>query len=437
MTLSLVPESGGAVTELPLGTAIGPARWPEFLPDGRQLLLQVRSPDPEKRGIYLRALDQTNIEPRRLVGSDFAARYASGHLLFLENGRLLAQTFDADRGEVSGTPMPVTGGVGTSTNGYAAFSVSTTGVLAYAGPLSGVSELRWVNRSGQPAEMVSPAGDYVDFRLSNDQSRLAYARVDPQSEFPDVWVLDFARKTSARVTTERLTDASAVWSPNGEQLVFRSNRGTSSGNDLFLTASAPGGVARQIYGGGPTGTIIPCCWAADGSVAFFQIAPASVANGYGIWRVDVETGAATTVLDTVANELQPALSLDGRWMAYASDQSGHYEIHVREYPDGNTPTVVSTDGGMQPQWRADGHELYYLQGDGSLMAVTVSPGARFNASAPTRIFKAPGVSTVLNPFRMDYVPAKDGQRFLMRIPVDAEKRAGITVILNWPALLKK
>ena len=122
-------------------------------------------------------------------------------------------------------------------------------------------------------------------------------------------------------------------------------------------------------------------------------------------------------------------------MAYASDQSGRYEIYVQDFPAGSRRTLVSTSGGMQPQWRGDGRELFYIQADGSLMQVGIKTGDRFDHVTPKALFKT-AIPTVLNPYRMDYVAAPDGQRFLMKVPVKATPPA-ITVVLNWPALLKK
>jgi serine/threonine protein kinase len=120
--------------------------------------------------------------------------------------------------------------------------------------------------------------------------------------------------------------------------------------------------------------------------------------------------------------------------AYASDQSGQYEIYVQEFPSG-TQRTISIGGGMQPQWRRDGHELYYLAPDGSLMHVAVNAGERLTTTAPKVLFKTL-IPPVLNPYRMDYVPAVDGQRFLMKVPLNRDAPV-ITVVLNWPALLDR
>ena len=351
---------------------------------------------------------------------------------------MLAQPFDVTRLELSGTPAVVARGVGGSSSAYGAFSVSTTGVLAYAGRLSNQSELRWVDRAGRTGNLVAPESDYVDLRLSPDQSRLAYSRVDPQSQAPDVWILDLTRGTSTRITSERLTDATPIWSPNGEQIIFRSNRSSSIGVELYLTTSSPGGTITRIYGLEDAGrdtpsNVVPYYWSSDGQLVFSQ---ATMGAGYGIWTSAVEQKSSKPILDTEQyNELQAAVSPGGRWMAYASDQSGRYEIYVQDFPAGTQRTLVSTAGGMQPQWRSDGRELYFIQPDGSLMQVAVKAVERFEFAAPTPLFKTL-IPSILSPYRMDYVPAADGQRFLMKVPVK-ETPPAITVVLNWPALLDR
>jgi hypothetical protein len=122
-------------------------------------------------------------------------------------------------------------------------------------------------------------------------------------------------------------------------------------------------------------------------------------------------------------------------MAYTSDQSGRYEVYVQDFPAGSQRKLVSTNGGMQPQWRGDGRELYYIQADGTFMQVAVKGGAQFDPAAPIPLFKT-AIPTMLNPYRMDYVAAADGQRFLMKVPVN-EPPPAITVIINWPGLLNK
>ena len=238
------------------------------------------------------------------------------------------------------------------------------------------------------------------------------------------------------MTSERLVDASPIWSPRGDQIVFRSNRSSTIGIELYLTTSSPGGATQRILGLEDVGpktpsNVIPCCWLPDGQVVFYQ---ATMDAGYGIWTMSVEQKSPKAILDTQSNEVQAAVSPDGRRMAYASDQSGRYEIYVQDFPAGGQRTLVSTNGGMQPQWRGDGRELYYIQGDGSFMQVAVRAGERFDAAAPTTLFKTDSAHAQ---------PIPDGLRaggrrkaFPDEGPVN-ETPPAITVVLNWPALLKR
>ncbi|MDO8678050.1 MAG: hypothetical protein Q7R30_05740 [Acidobacteriota bacterium] len=132
------------------------------------------------------------------------------------------------------------------------------------------------------------------------------------------------------------------------------------------------------------------------------------------------------------------MSPDSRWIAYASDESGKYEIYVQSFPDLGIAqkTTVSTGGGSQPRWSKDGRELFYLRSDGMLMAVAVRTQPAFEPGAVTPLFKT-ALSTNMNAYRMDYVPAADGRRFLMKAPIEGTTPPSITVVLNWTALLKK
>jgi dipeptidyl aminopeptidase/acylaminoacyl peptidase len=159
-----------------------------------------------------------------------------------------------------------------------------------------------------------------------------------------------------------------------------------------------------------------------------------VADGYDIWAVPVARGQPRRLVTTPYNELHPAVSPDGRWLAYASDQSGRYEIYVQDAAQQGQQTLLSIAGGLQPRWRQDGRELYYLQLDGTLMAIGIAGEPRLRATSPRPLFKT--ARFAFNPYRNDYWPSADGQRFLVRVPVDGPSPS-ITVVINWPALLSR
>jgi hypothetical protein len=137
-------------------------------------LYQVRAPDAERRGIYLGSIDGSM--NKRVFDSSWGAKYAPGHVLFLRGSTLMAQPFDVDRGALTGAPVSIAQQVSGSSAGYGAFSVSATGVLAYAKDVAAPTQLAWVDRAGLTVDSIAPPGDYLDMQLSPDGSRLAYRR---------------------------------------------------------------------------------------------------------------------------------------------------------------------------------------------------------------------------------------------------------------------
>jgi Tol biopolymer transport system component len=418
------------------------ARWPEFLPGGQRFLFQVRHADEERRGVYAGFID--GAPPRRIMGGDFSAKYAAGYLLFLRGRILMAQPFDAATLQLTGPPAMVAAQVAGGTTGYGAFSVSATGVRAYSSGLLAPAELRWVDRAGRATAPLAPAAEYIDLSLSPDNTRLAFSRADQQLQTPDVWVLDLDRGTESRVTSDPQTDTGAQWSPAGDQIIFRSNR-ESANLQLFRTRPDAGGKTevlwsseqqRRAHGGNPS-NVLSTDWSPDGKFVIYHVSTGDA--GYDLWALPLEGDAQPLAIARWPhNELQGAVSPDGRWIAYASDESGRYEIYVQAFPDPSTApkTTVSTGGGIQPQWRGDGRELFYLRSDGTLMAVAVRTQGTFAPGAVTALFKT-ALPTTITGYRMDYVPSADGQRFVMKVPVENARPPSITVVLNWPALLQK
>jgi dipeptidyl aminopeptidase/acylaminoacyl peptidase len=413
-----------------------------FLPDGRRFLYQIRHPNPDEKGIYLGSLDRSR--PRRILGGDFGAQYASGHLLWLNGRTLMAQPFDATSGQLSGTPSAIATSVAASSTGFGAFSVSTNGVLTYSDGLLAPSELRWFDRAGQPLDVLAPAADYIDFRLSPDSTKLALSRTDPQTQAADVWVLDLARNTEARLTAEPLTDAAPLWSPAGDQIIYRSNR--AAGNlELFRTAPSPGAPVEQIYSRNQLrsshqstvpSNVLSTDWSSDGKHLIYHVATTNMS--YDLWALRLDDRKGIPLAQSRSNEIQGVVSPDNRWLAYSSDESGRYEAYVQSFPDpGAAPKItISTGGGAQPRWSRDGRELFYLRADGTLMSVAVRTAPTFSLGASAPLFKT-SLPVIINPYRMDYLPSDDGKRFLMKVPAVQTGPPSITVVLNWPALLAR
>ncbi len=431
-----VSSSGGMVTpvtELDTSRQEGSHRFPQFLPDGRHFLFMVRSRLADQAGAYAGSLDGKT--KKLLIRGNTAALYVpSGHVLFLDGDTLMGQAFDAERLELRGQAFVVEGGVGRSSTGSGSYSVSGTGTLAYAGTLSTPGRLTWFDRRGNPSDSVGSLGDYTDFRLSPDETRLAASVVDPKTGFPDIWITDLTRGGSAPFTFGPALNASPVWAPDGARIVFRTTR--AGGLTEFYGKSAGGGgkeepvlsqtVARAS--GVLSTNIILWDWSADGRYLLFSPADPD------LWLLPL-AGDAKPVrfLSAPGDQWHGNFSPDGKLVAYSSNESGRFEVHVQTFPLTDRQWLVSTTGGYEPRWRADGREMYYLSADQMLMAVAVGPGPSFGA--PTELSQvrlAQGVSLQ----RTHYVPGRDGKRFLINTPAGEPPMVPITVVLNWTAGLK-
>ncbi len=440
-----VSAGGGNPTPV---TRLDPSRqesghlYPQFLPDGQHFLYYARAL-LEHSGTYVASLDGKTSK-RLLPGARFDAAAAwapPGHLLFLEGSTLMAQPFDLEKLELTGRPAPVAQPVASASNNYAAFSASRTGVLAYhsGDVLSG--RLTWFDRSGTSLGSLEPPADYIDFRLSPDEKRVAAARVDPQTNRPDIWIVDLSRGTDSRFTTGPGLEASANWSPDGERILFRSN---NDGATDFVIKPASGGPEEIIFGLAQqravpeTNLPVPGDWSADGRFVVFS----TVARD--LWALPISAAPGTDrkpvrLVHSEFAEIHPNLSPDVRWLAYTSDETGRVEVYVRPFlgPDGILRSgtgagrsQVSTRGGSEPRWRPDGKELYYISADHKLMAVSVSAGASFQAGIPQSLF-ALRIPTDVSLYRSHYVPTRDGRRFLVNTLEHEPVLAPITVVLNW------
>jgi Tol biopolymer transport system component len=407
----------------PIGTKPanhGSHRWPQFLPDGRHLLFLVSSNDANVEGIYLTSLAAPG-EARKLQAASSNGLYASGYLLYVVDGALLAQRLDPASGTLSGDGIPLRLQVSSSSTLYSAFAVSEAGVLATwaAGEMS---ELVWFDRGGKRLGAVNGPGHYIDFRLSPDDSRLAFARVDGGTGFSDLWVVDLVRDNPARIASAPKTDASPIWSPKGDRIVFRSNR--RSTHELFERPSHPGGDDIFLFGSGD-GTY-PTDWSADGGTIAYHERHRE--TKYDISFLDRATKKPKAVISTEFDEAQGQLAADGR-LAYTSDASEDLNVYVTR-PFGSEGTRrVSTPGGFDPRWRQDGRELFYLSDTGDLTVVEFPKGG-LTMGRVTSLFST-GITPPGSPYPSHFVPTSDGKRFLIKVPIQRADTRAIAVTLDW------
>jgi Tol biopolymer transport system component len=417
--------------------------FPSFLPDGRHVLYYATAASQDLTGLYAAALDTG--ESTRLGGSSSGGVYdRRGYLLFVREGTLLAQSFNAKTLMLAGEPFPIAERVeSTVFAGVLAFSASDTGVLAYGvGSGTGAAlQMNWFDRLGKLIEAIGPEGNYRGLDLSLDVTRIAAHRHDGQGG--DIWITELSRGATSRFTFDAAQDnSSPIWSPDGSRIVFGSVRNGKWG--LYLKASDGTGTEDRLIES--DAQVLPMTWAPDGRSIVYQVYDPKTQQDQWLLPLSGDR-KAVPLLNTVFVEIHPQISPDGRWLAYSSDESGQAEIYVRPFPMGLSKWQVSTAGGQFPRWRADGHELFYMsqQANGKLMAVEVrSAGSTFEVGAPKALFDSLLVGNLAHPSGGNYHPyavSRDGQRFLIpSFPASSSAAdaasSPIAVVLNWAAGLR-
>jgi dipeptidyl aminopeptidase/acylaminoacyl peptidase len=354
---------------------------------------------------------------------------AGTHIFSLSQGSLIAQTFDVDCAEVRGEPVAVADQITSDTIRGDAFSAAANGVLAYRSASSD-SELIWFDRSGRQIGLFPAEGDYHNPWLSPDERRLAVEKTDPATGNHTIWVLELARGVSSRLVFDGAGAHVPVWSPDGRRIVFSSNR--LGGVDLYQIPADGTGVGEIVLSSSDRFPMTVTDWSLDGRLLLYHFERAGQTDA--ILPVS-PLSKPHDFIQTPSSEREGQFSPDIQWVAYASNESGFWEVYVRRFPGGGGKWQVSTRGGAQPRWRRDGRELFYLAPDGKLMAVDVkASGATFETDTPRELF-----NTSITAFnrRNQYVVTGDGQRFLVNLSAEDRDSAPITVVLNWQSVLEK
>jgi Tol biopolymer transport system component len=420
------------VTTLDISREGGTDRNPYFLPDGKHFLYSFFGRATDQNGVYLGSLNDRN--KTLLVRVDSNAVYVPpGYLLFVDGDILQGQSFDLQRLQLTGQPFFVAEHVGRNSAFMSAVSASGVGTIAYAGTIAQNGRLTWIDRSGNTLGTAgTPDGDYVDFRLSPDDKRLGVSLVNVKAGTVEIWLADLARNSISRFASGGLVTGTPIWSPDGTRLAFRTNRNGII--EFYERSAAGGGSDRPILLGEayraaqiPSNNLIPTDWSPDGQTIIFSVP--SPESGNDLWLLPVtENGKPEKFLASPAEQLHGNFSPDGHLVAYSSNESGRFEVYVETIPQSDRKLPVSTEGGYEPRWRADGGEIYYLSEDRKLMAVSVGPGPSFGV--PKILFQT-RVPAGVTANRTHYVPSRDGRRFLVNTQTGNTPPTPITVVLNW------
>ena len=427
--LSVVPAAGGeskVLTAFVEASGDSSHRHPRFLPDGDHFLYVVR----KSQGSEVRIGSLSGAPPETLLPVDSNAEYASGRLLFVRASTLMAQPFDAGTRRLSGEAVPIVESVLTiPAAAVAAFTVSAEGTLAYqTGSSTSDVRLVWRDREGKElGTLGEPAPQRIP-RLSPDGRSVAVHILDTESGAPDVWIYDVRRGLRSRFTFDAAADQSPLWSPDGQALAFGSARG--GGSIAIWVAPVGGTEPPRKVADGPR-NLAPSAWSPDGARIV------STAFG-GSSTLDLVVVSATggdpgPLVAAEFNESNAALSPDGRWVAYQSNETGRDEVYVTSFPVPGRKWQVSQGEGTTPAWRGDSREIYYRDGRGLYASEVDGAGPVFEVGAVRRLFDMPANFA---PARQ-YDVASDGKRFLVGEPIVATNASPVTLVLNWDAELPK
>jgi serine/threonine protein kinase len=397
---------------------------PQFLPDGRHFIYRATSTRAENIGTYLASLDSPAV--KRIHDTDVFAMYARpGYLIFQLGSHLMAQPFDLRRAALTGEPAPLVEVAGRNVG----FAVSSNGVLAFFAPATVSSRLVWFDRYGKRLGTLGEAQEYTNPAISPDQKKVAVGILDAQTQTRDIWIIDIQRGTNFRLTTDPADDFDPTWSPDGAQLAFSSDRKGS--RDLYVRDADGGGVDELLAGSEENKNVED--WSGDGELLVYNNFTHEKLFSFRDRKLAPLTSGTFT---EEQGRFCPNEGAKPRWFAYTSNEAGVRQVYVQSVAGAlagrGARLQISTSGGEEPYWRADGRELYYLNGN-KLMAVDVNgAGESFQAGVPKELFETPLAIFLRN----RYVPTRDGKRFLMNVPAQERQNAKIAVIVNWPALLK-
>ncbi len=410
-------------------------RWPVFLPDGEHFLFMTltfsNSVADNYRGIYFGSLsgEGKRVAPQAMSNPG----YANGYLFYLDDKKSLrAIQLDPTKGAVAGDAQLVTDQVGFQPSVYwGAFSVAENGTIVY-NPTVGaaLSALTWFDRAGKELGRVGEVGVLSNPTLSPDDSRLVVDVADSKANDINIWMSDLKRDTYSRFTFDTSEDVGGVWSRDGSLIAYRSLQ--SSDTNVFLKQAQGLQPPRSIISlkerSRATDDLDPNSWSLDDQALLCTLQPGT--GGTQLVLLSPSGGKMTPFLTTKTSETNGMISPDGKWVAYASNESGDWEIYVTTFPTAAGKWQVSQGGGTEPRWRGDGKEIFYIGAGSTLTAVPVSSPGNFASGNPTPLFRTQLRAPVSSTDQFTYDVTKDGHRFLVNRYAKPAQIAPLHIILN-------
>jgi serine/threonine-protein kinase len=430
--IARMPESGGA-TEMVynmLGRKEIGAEWPVLLPGAGGILFRTRRANQSPTDFQIVGMKLPGGEPKVLMRGVYARYSPTGHLLVATaEGKLVAAPFDPDKLELTGSPIGLLEGLGVEGSGFAInLDLSENGTLVYTtGGATGSRRPVWVSREGAEAPVDpawQPQGIIANFALSPDGRALAVDVV--QNGVNSVWVKQLPTGPYSRLTFGDSGNMRPTWSSDGRSILYLANVTNVGGSPAIRRADGTGNTQVPLPPKPDWGQALQSRdgrWLVLRSSFFLP----GKGNIYGVRAGDT---TVVPLVDGPATEGKAALSPDGRWLAYASDESGAFEVYVRPFPEAASARwQVSAGGGTDPVWSRDGKELFFISGQQEMMTAEVAPGPAFTTAPPKPLF-ATGPYTPIAPIAsFDVHP--DGKRFLMLRETTPTERNELIMVQNW------
>jgi len=427
-----VSASGGTPTRISIpdaGRGEQSHRWPMFLPDGTHYLYMAANFTGQKgvNAIFVGSLDSN--EKIFVVEATANAAYAgSSYLLFSREKTLLAQRLDLKRFALIGEPTAILTEIQFQPQvRRAVYAVSDNGMLvAQTGSGFAHSQPLWFDRKGNATGAVGKPDVYGNLSIAANGRSVAVDKTDMSSLNTDVWTYELQGEGGKRLTFDPAFDVVPIWNPDASGLVFSSNRALDI--DLYMKNS-DGAQEEKVFLHDDFNKI-PTAWSRDGEYILYT-------RDSDLWFVTLPELKSSLFLKAVSILRNGQFSPDGKWVAYASNETGKWEIYVTSFPEPRGKWQVSTGGGEQPRWRGDGKELFYLSADYKMMAAPVTIGANFDAGTPVALFQTTPRQTVSTNDQFAYDVSRDGQRFLIITEGRPAENAPMSIVLNWTAKLNK
>lgn len=403
-------------------------RWPFFLPDGKHFLFTSQIGGGGEGGIWTASVDDSSRKSIINVASN--AEFRNGYLLYVHQNNLIAHPFDPGKSEFTGDPVPIAERiVFGDARSRGIFSFSQNGLLVYQSGKTREAQMFVVDRSGKILTQLKSKAAALWAAFSPDGKRIVQDIFDVASRSNDIWLYDLAHDISTRFTFDPKDDVVPVFSPNGNRVIFSSERKGSP--DLFLKDLS--GMKNEEFLYGSPLQDYPTSWSPDGNSILLSV----LGNPKTKWDLLLLplTGDKNPVplAQTEFNEWVGMFSPDGRWISYQSDESGKYEIYVRTLDAQGGKWQVSVGGGEAVRWPRKSKEIIYVSGDRKVMSAEVRyTSSSFEVVRTTLLFELniKGVGTLMD------VNA-DGQRFLLRVASIEESSIPATLVMNWNEELKK